>query len=185
MRVRVPAVLLCCAIAAAAADPATTAAVAAAAGPRVIVHTPRGDIHLALFPQTAPATVANFISLAKAKFYDGTAFHRVEPGFVIQGGCPNSRAGATGTPGTGNAGYNIKAEVGPSNTEKHVPGTLAMARSQALDSASCQFYVTLATTPHLDGAYTVFGRVLSAQDLEVCKHIQRGDRMTVDVIDAP
>ena len=185
MRVCSPVVLLCCAVAAAAADPATASAVAVAAGPQAIIRTARGDIRLALFPQTAPATVANFISLAKAKFYDGTAFHRVEPGFVIQGGCPNSRAGATGTPGTGNAGYNIKAEVGPSNTERHLPGTLAMARSQALDSASCQFYVTLATTPHLDGAYTVFGRVLTPEDLEVCKRILRGDKMTVEVIDAP
>ncbi len=144
--------------------------------------TPRGVIRVRLFPATAPLSVANFVKLAQTGFYDGTAFHRVEPGFVIQGGDPNSRPGATGRPGMGGPGYRIKAEVGPANPEKHLPGTLAMARSMDLDSAGSQFYLTLATTPHLDGGYTVFGRIADPADLAVIQAIRPNDPMRVEIL---
>jgi len=144
--------------------------------------TPRGEIHVRLFPATAPLTVANFVKLAQAGLYDGTSFHRVEPGFVIQGGDPNSKPGASGRPGMGGPGYQIKAEVGPTNPEKHLPGTLAMARSAHLDSAGSQFYLTQATTPHLDGGYTVFGRVEGPADLDVIHAIRPNDPMRVVIL---
>ncbi|MBA2481682.1 MAG: peptidylprolyl isomerase [Planctomycetes bacterium] len=167
-----------------------TAAFAADQSPtRAVIHTTAGDINLTLFPKTAPATVANFVKLAQAKFFDGSTFHRVVPGFVIQGGDPNTKKGATGQPGTGtqlDAKGNpllIKAEVGAANPEKHTPGTLAMARGPDLNSASCQFYVTLAATPSLDGQYTVFGRVVGEADLAVALKVKADDRMTVEIID--
>jgi cyclophilin family peptidyl-prolyl cis-trans isomerase len=126
--------------------------------------------------------VANFIKLATSKFYDGTTFHRVVPGFVIQGGDPNTKPGATGEPGTGGPGYTIDAEVGPTNPEKHTPGTLAMARSMDINSAGSQFYITLAATPNLDGGYTVFGRCVADADLALCQQVAVGDRMTVEIV---
>lgn len=168
------------------ATSATAAAVQVPAGEIwTVIHTTRGDIRCRLFPATAPGTVGNFIKLAGSKFYDGTTFWRVEPGFVIQGGDPHTRPGAHGTPGTGTAGYTIPAEVGPGNPEKHLAGTLAMARGDALDSASCQFYITLNPTPALDGRYTVFGRVVGDEDLAVVRTIRRGDRMTVEILRGP
>jgi cyclophilin family peptidyl-prolyl cis-trans isomerase len=147
-----------------------------------------GDIHLTLFPATAPKTVANFIKLADSKFYDGTTFHRVVPGFVIQGGDPNTKPGGQGQPGTGGPGYTIDAEVGPSNPEKHLIGTLAMARAQDINSAGSQFYVTLAAEPSLDwpsmGGYTVFGRCVGDADIQVCQKVQQDDRMTVEIVKA-
>ena len=152
-----------------------------------IIHTPQGDITVTLFPATAPIHVANFVKLARAKFYDGLAFHRVEPGFVIQGGDPFSRLGLNaqeqGPIGTGGPGYSIKLEAGPSNPEKHLPGTLAMARNQDPDSAGSQFYLTCASTPHLDGSYTVFGRIRNPADLAIIHKIRAGDRFSVDIID--
>lgn len=145
------------------------------------IHTEHGDIHVTLFPKTAPIAVANFGKLARAGFYDGLAFHRVEPGFVIQGGDPVTRAGAPNTgmpPGSGGAGYRIPAEVGASNPEKHIPGTLAMADS-GLNTASSQFYLTMASTPHLDGRYTVFGRVVGPADLAIVRQVAPNDRFSV------
>jgi peptidyl-prolyl cis-trans isomerase B (cyclophilin B) len=161
---------------------ATTATVSGA-----IIHTPQGDISVALFPATAPVHVANFVKLARAKFYDGLAFHRVEPGFVIQGGDPFTRLGLNaqeqGPIGTGGPGYSIKLEAGPSNPEKHLPGTLAMARNQDPDSAGSQFYLTCANTPHLNGSYTVFGRIQNPADLAIINKIKAGDRFSVEIID--
>jgi peptidyl-prolyl cis-trans isomerase B (cyclophilin B) len=148
------------------------------------IHVPEGDIHVDLFHKTAPISVENFVKLTKQKFFDGLAFHRVEPGFVIQGGDPNTREGATGIPGTGGPGYTIPAENDPAkNPEKHLPGTLGMADA-GLNTAGSQFYVTLVATPHLDGRYTVFGRVSADKDLEVVKQVKKGDRFTV-TIDEP
>jgi len=124
-----------------------------------------GEIRLEFYPVDAPKTVENFVTLAKKGFYDGLTFHRVVPDFVVQGGCPQ------GT-GTGGPGYTLKAEF---NKQKHVRGTLAMARSQHPDSAGSQFYICYGPTPHLDGNYTVFGRVVSG--MEHVDRIRQGDRM--------
>jgi peptidyl-prolyl cis-trans isomerase B (cyclophilin B) len=125
-----------------------------------------GEIQLEFYPGDAPKTVENFVTLAKKGFYNGLSFHRVVPDFVVQGGCPKGN-------GTGGPGYQIKAEF---NKQKHVRGTLAMARSQDPDSAGSQFYICYGTTPHLDGQYTVFGRVVSG--MEHVDRIKQGDKIT-------
>ena len=123
------------------------------------------EIRLEFFPQDAPKTVENFVTLAKKGFYNGLTFHRVVPGFVVQGGCPKGN-------GTGGPGYTIPAEF---NRNKHVRGSLAMARSQHPDSAGSQFYITYGAQPHLDNNYTVFGKVTSG--MEHVDAIRQGDRM--------
>ena len=125
-----------------------------------------GEIRLEFYPEDAPKTVENFVTLAKKGFYNGLNFHRVVPDFVVQGGCPKGN-------GTGGPGYQIKAEF---NKQKHVRGTLAMARSQDPDSAGSQFYICYGNTPHLDGQYTVFGKVVSG--MELVDRIRQGDKMT-------
>ena len=150
--------------------------------PTAIIHTPRGDIRLALFDKTAPKTVANFVKLAKEKYYDGLSFHRVIGNFMIQGGCPNTRPGAKGHPGTGGPGYQIACETGKSNPEKHLPGTLSMAHA-GKDTGGSQFFVTHTATPHLDGVHTVFGRILDPSDLAVVNQVKQGDTMTVEIKD--
>ena len=124
------------------------------------------QIRIEFFPEDAPKTVENFVTLAKKGFYNGLSFHRVVPDFVVQGGCPKGD-------GTGGPGYQIKAEF---NTQKHVRGSVAMARSQHPDSAGCQFYITYGATPHLDNNYTVFGKVVSG--MEEVDRIKQGDKMT-------
>jgi peptidyl-prolyl cis-trans isomerase B (cyclophilin B) len=133
-----------------------------------------GDIALELFPADAPKTVEAFLKLAREGFYDGTTFHRVVPGFVVQGGDPLSKTLPAGDPrvGTGGPGYQLKAEF---NKRKHDRGVLAMARSRDPDSAGSQFYITLAPTPQLDGQYTVFGRVTSG--MNVVDSIKIGDKI--------
>ncbi len=123
--------------------------------PKVYLETDMGMITLELFPEVAPNHVRNFLELANKGFYDGLIFHRVVPGFVIQGGCPKGD-------GTGNAGYTIPAEF---SDLKHMPGTLAMARSADPNSASCQFYICLAQLPSLDGNYTIFGQTIDGMDV--------------------
>jgi len=132
----------------------------------VITLANKGEIRIEFYPEDAPKTVENFVTLAKKGFYDGLTFHRVVPDFVVQGGDPKGD-------GTGGPGYTIKAEF---NKQKHVRGAVAMARSQHPDSAGCQFYITYGATPHLDGSYTVFGRVASG--MEHVDRIKQGDRMT-------
>lgn len=113
-----------------------------------------------LYPETAPESVGNFISLANSSFYDGLIFHRVIPGFMVQGGCPN------GT-GMGGPGYSIKGEFssnGIQNDINHVRGVLSMARSSMKDSAGSQFFIMVADAPHLDGSYAAFGRVTSGME---------------------
>lgn len=129
------------------------------------ITTKRGDIVFSFYAREAPATVASFVKLARAGFYDGLTFHRVEPGFVIQGGCP------LGT-GTGDAGYKLKAEF---NAHPHVLGTVAMARAQDPNSAGSQFYICLGDAKFLDKQYTVFGQV--TEGIEAVKQIRRGDVM--------
>lgn len=132
-----------------------------------------GEIRMEFFPEDAPKTVENFVTLARKGFYDGLVFHRVVPGFVVQGGDPKGD-------GTGGPGYTIKAEF---SARKHVRGTLAMARSQHPDSAGSQFYITYGPQPHLDGSYTVFGQVVAG--MEHVDAIRQGDRMTsVTILDA-
>ena len=136
----------------------------------VITLENKGEIRIEFYPEDAPKTVENFVTLATKGFYNGLKFHRVVADFVVQGGDPKGD-------GTGGPGYTIKAEF---NKQKHVRGAVAMARSQHPDSAGCQFYITYGATPHLDGNYTVFGRVVSG--MEHVDRIKQGDRMTTVAI---
>lgn len=138
-----------------------------ASGLMFVIKTEKGDIKGEFYPNEAPNTVLNFVTLSKEGFYDGLTFHRVEPNFVIQGGDP---AGD----GSGGPGYSIPAEF---NNHPHVPGALAMARSKDPDSAGCQFYIVLTReqAEHLDGQYTVFGQVTEGMD--VVKSIEVGDKI--------
>ena len=118
------------------------------------------EIKAELYPETAPNTVNNFISLAQSKFYNGKTFHRVIKGFMIQGGCPRGD-------GTGGPGYGIKGEfdqAGISNDLKHDAGVLSMARAQDPDSAGSQFFIMHEKSPHLDGAYAAFGKVTEGME---------------------
>lgn len=132
------------------------------ANPIVTIEMENGDIMKAeLYPETAPNTVNNFISLVKKGYYDGLIFHRVINGFMIQGGCPQ------GT-GTGGPGYTIKGEFmqnGFVNELKHTEGVLSMARAMHPDSAGSQFFIMHKTSPHLDGAYAAFGKVTEGLDV--------------------
>ena len=125
------------------------------ANPVVTFEMENGDIIKAeLYPEIAPNTVRNFVSLVSKGFYDGLIFHRVIRGFMIQGGCPD------GT-GMGGPGYSIKGEFaqnGVANDLKHTPGVLSMARSMHPDSAGSQFFIMHEAAPHLDGAYAAFGK---------------------------
>jgi peptidyl-prolyl cis-trans isomerase B (cyclophilin B) len=132
-----------------------------------VLETNKGTIRFELYENDAPITTSNFIGLAESSFYDGLKFHRVEPNFVIQGGCPQGN-------GTGGSGKNIKLEISPSLKHGDA-GAVAMARSSQPDSASSQFYITLAPTPFLDGNYAVFGRV--TEGLDVVRNIRVGDTM--------
>jgi len=133
---------------------------------RVTIQTTRGKIRFRLYPLDAPRTAKRVATLVSEGFYNGLLFHRVEPGFVIQGGDP------TGT-GSGGSGQTLAAEF---NSRKHVLGAVAMARGEAPDSADSQFYISLGNHPQLDGRYTVFGQVV--EGAEVLTQIQAGDRMT-------
>ena len=129
--------------------------------PIVTIKTTQGTIKVELYPDVAPNTVNNFISLVQKGFYDGTIFHRVIPGFMIQGGDPE------GT-GMGGPGYGIKGEFaanGVKNDLKHTTGVISMARSQMKDSAGSQFFIMVADAPHLDGQYAAFGKVTEGIDV--------------------
>lgn len=132
------------------------------ANPVVTITMENGDVMKAeLYPEIAPNTVNNFISLVKKGFYDGIMFHRVINGFMIQGGCPK------GT-GTGGPGYTIKGEFlqnGVVNELKHTEGVLSMARAMHPDSAGSQFFIMHKTSPHLDGAYAAFGKIIEGMDV--------------------
>lgn len=128
---------------------------------KVMLVTNFGTMTVKFFPTKAPNHARNFVKLAQAGFYDGTKFHRVLKGFMIQGGCPNTKEGASGQPGTGDPGYRIAAEF---NDVKHVRGILSMARSMDPNSAGCQFFVMHGEAPPLDGKYTAFGQLESGLD---------------------
>ena len=120
-----------------------------------------GTIRIELYPETAPNTVNNFISLANSGFYDGKIFHRVIPGFMIQGGCPNGD-------GMGGPGYNIKGEFrfnGFKNDLKHKRGVISMARAMSPNSAGSQFFIMHQDAKHLDGQYAAFGKVTEGMDV--------------------
>ena len=143
---------------------------------RVKLETSKGDINLELFPKEAPGTVANFTKLIGEGFYDGLAFHRVIPDFVIQGGCPNTREGAKGMPGTGGPGWKIKCETA-GNPHKHKLGALSMAHA-GKDTGGSQFFICNGSAPsHLDGVHTVFGQTVSDADIAVVKAIRANDRI--------
>ena len=134
----------------------------AAATPRAIIHTNYGDMTVEFWPDVAPRTVDNFLKLSRENYYTGTAFHRIIKGFMIQGGCPNSKVGARGTPGTGSPGYMIKAEF---NNRAHVKGVLSMARSSDPDSAGSQFFVCHGDASFLNNKYTAFGKLVSGEEV--------------------
>jgi peptidyl-prolyl cis-trans isomerase B (cyclophilin B) len=133
---------------------------------KAVVRTNKGDIKLRLFADNAPVTVANFVNLAKRGYYDGLAFHRVIPDFMIQGGCP------LGT-GTGGPGYKFEDECTP-ELRHDAPGKLSMANAGPGTNGS-QFFITHVATPWLDGRHTVFGEVLDASDQAVVDAIAMGD----------
>ena len=130
--------------------------------PVVTITMDNGDVMKAeLYPEIAPNTVNNFISLINKGFYDGKIFHRVISGFMIQGGCPNGN-------GMGGPGYCIKGEFSQNrfkNDLKHTPGVLSMARAMAPDSAGSQFFIMHKVSPHLDGSYAAFGKVTEGLDI--------------------
>jgi len=137
-----------------------------AGGNLMVIETKYGNVEIELYGNDAPKTVARIKELVQKGFYDGLTFHRVVPGFVVQGGDPQGN-------GTGGSGQNLPAEF---NARQHVEGTVAMARAQDPNSADSQFYISLGRHPHLDGQYTVFGQVKTGMD--AVKQIRQGDKMT-------
>ena len=128
----------------------------------VVIKTGFGNIKFSLMPDIAPETVRSFSKLVKSGFYSGTLFHRVIPGFMIQGGDPNTKSEDRSSHGMGGPGHTIEAEF---NDEPHVRGIVSMARSQDPDSAGSQFFVVVKDSDFLDGQYTAFGRVISGMDV--------------------
>lgn len=127
-----------------------------------VIETTHGVIKLEFFEDKAPGHVKNFKDLANKNFYDGTTFHRVIPGFMIQGGDPNSKSDNRSSHGTGGPGYSIDAEF---NDVKHERGVLSMARSQDPNSAGSQFFICVKDAFFLDGQYTAFGKVIEGMDV--------------------
>mgnify|MGYP000894974994 FL=1 len=129
--------------------------------PKVTIQMENGNvIKIELYPDIAPNTVANFVSLVKSGFYNGLTFHRVIPGFMIQGGCPQGI-------GTGGPGYSIKGEFisnGFANNLKHERGVISMARTADPNSAGSQFFIMVEAAPHLDGHYAAFGKVIQGME---------------------
>lgn len=129
---------------------------------KAVIETKFGNMELQFFPDVAPNHVKNFIDLAKKGFYDGTLFHRVIPGFMIQGGDPNTKNPDRSKHGMGGPGYTLKAEF---NDKPHKKGTLSMARASDPNSAGSQFFICVAPASFLDKQYTVFGEVVSGMDV--------------------
>ena len=134
---------------------------------KAIMDTTVGKVSLELFENDARSTVGNFVKLINEGFYNGLTFHRVINGFMAQGGCPNSRKGSSGMPGTGGPGYNIDCEI---NKNKHLPGSLSMAHA-GKNTGGSQFFIVHESQPHLDGFHTVFGRT---KDMELVLKIENG-----------
>lgn len=149
---------------------------------QAIIKTEKGNMTADLYTEDTPGTVANFVKLAKDGFYDGLKFHRVLPDFVIQGGCPNSREGATGMPGTGGPGYQIDCETSGGN-QHHDRGVLSMAHA-GRNTGGSQFFVCHSrnNTAHLDGAHTCFGKVVEGVD--IVDDIRQGDTInTIEIVE--
>ena len=127
-----------------------------------VIETTHGNIEIKLFDDKAPGHVKNFKDLAEKGFYDGTTFHRVIPGFMVQGGDPNTKEEDKSKHGFGGPGYTIKAEF---NDTKHTRGMISMARAQDPDSAGSQFFIVVKDSFFLDGQYTVFGEVVNGMDV--------------------
>ena len=148
-----------------------------AQNPIVTITMANGDVMKAeLYPEIAPNTVNNFISLINHNFYDGVIFHRVIRGFMLQGGDPDGR-------GTGGPGYSIKGEFsnnGFKNDLKHTPGVLSMARTMIPDSAGSQFFIMHQAAPHLDGEYAAFGKIIEGMDV-----VNKIAEMPTDYTDRP
>ena len=134
---------------------------------KAIMDTAVGKVSLELFENDAPNTVANFVKLINEGFYNGLTFHRVIDRFMAQGGCPHSRKGSSGMPGTGGPGYNIDCEI---NKNKHLPGSLSMAHA-GKNTGGSQFFIVHESQPHLDGVHTVFGQT---KDMDVVLKIENG-----------
>lgn len=141
------------------------------------IETNKGSITVELFEKDAPGTVANFEKLANSGFYDGIRFHRVIPGFVVQGGCPNAKIGGTpkGAPGTGGPGWTIKCET-KGNQQSHKVGALSMAHA-GKDTGGSQFFMVLSedSTRHLNGVHTVFGQI--TQGIDIMNQLTDRDHM--------
>jgi peptidyl-prolyl cis-trans isomerase B (cyclophilin B) len=170
-------------------SPSVQAETASGTETRAVIETTFGNMEIRFFPDKAPKHVENFIQLAKSGFYDKTTFHRVIPGFMIQGGDPNTKGTDKSTHGMGGPGHKVKAEF---NDRSHKRGIVSMARAQDPDSAGSQFFIVVADSPFLDGKYTVFGEVV--QGMEVADKIvsQKRDsrdnpmeriEMTVRIVD--
>jgi peptidyl-prolyl cis-trans isomerase B (cyclophilin B) len=135
-----------------------------------VIKTAKGDLTLELYPQDAPVTVNNFVTLARKGFYNGLTFHRIIPGFMAQGGDPKGD-------GSGGPGYTIPDEI---NQRKHVTGALSMAKTAQPNTGGSQFFICFAPQPHLDGIHTVFGQL--TQGTDVLKQLVIGDKMNEVVI---
>ena len=137
---------------------------------KALFETDAGNINIELFSDDAPNTVNNFTKLIGDGFYDGLAFHRVIPGFMAQGGCPNTREGSSGMPGTGGPGYNINCEI---NSNKHLKGSLSMAHA-GKNTGGSQFFIVYESQPHLDGVHTVFGKT---DDMDIVLKLTNGSKI--------
>ena len=149
---------------------------------KAIIKTNKGDMTAELYAEATPLTVSNFVKLAKEGFYKDLKWHRVIPNFVIQGGCPNSREGANGMPGTGGPGYQIDCET-DAELQHHERGVLSMAHA-GRNTGGSQFFVCHSrdNTAHLDGVHTCFGKVVEGVD--IVDDIQEGDSiLDIEIID--
>ncbi len=147
-----------------------------------IIRTNKGEMKVSLYTEDAPNTVANFVKLAKEGYYDGLKFHRVIPNFMVQGGCPNSRDGAKGMPGTGGPGYTIDCELKGGN-QHHDQGVLSMAHA-GRNTGGSQFFICHSrdNTAHLDGNHTCFGKVV--QGIDIVNDIRQNDSIdSIEIID--
>lgn len=173
----------------------TLSPVAHAGDEVAVIKTSQGEMVIQFWPDVAPNTVANFKKLANKGFYNGTAFHRIMKGFMIQGGDPLSKQKDNPAVGTGDPGYKIKAEF---NAKPHVRGVISMARSPDPDSAGSQFFICLDPAPMLDGAYTGFGYIIKGEEVllkigdtptgmsaqgEMSKPVERIEVISIKIVD--
>lgn len=150
---------------------------------KAIIKTEKGDMTVEFYEKDAPKTVQNFKKLAKEGFYDGVSFHRVIPNFVIQGGCPNSKEGAQGMPGTGGPGYHIDCELLGDN-QYHDRGVLSMAHA-GRNTGGSQFFIchSRENTAHLDGNHTCFGKVV--KNINIVDQIRQNDKiLEIEIIES-